>query len=100
MRFVIAIAACLLFLEGQVFAQPVRARKEFPRGALRAFEELPAGRFRERISKLPQPARERAVQWLGRIHFTTEDLATMHVDKEGGVYFVDEAPEELANAAA
>lgn len=66
---------------------PVKSH-EFPRGSLKSVDQLPAGRLRTQIKLLPPTAQERAVRWLGDIHFTTEDLAAMHADKDGGIYFV------------
>jgi hypothetical protein len=82
----------VLLLGGSVFAQPVGVKKEFPVGAVRAVQDLPAGRLRDEIERLPAGARDRAVAWLGNIHFTELDVQTMHADSEGGIYFVDEVP--------
>lgn len=38
--------------------------------------------------------------WLGNLHFTTEDLATLHADPSGGIYFADPPPEEIQAQAA
>ncbi|MGZ8937639.1 MAG: zinc-dependent metalloprotease, partial [Limisphaerales bacterium] len=84
--------ASALLLGTSLIAQPVPPRKEFLVGAIRALQEVPAGRLRDQIARLPAGARGRAIAWLGNIHFTELDLKTLQVDTEGGIYFVDEVP--------
>jgi hypothetical protein len=67
---------------------------QFAPGAIRRSEDLPAGRLRSQLERLPGPARDRAVAWLGSIHFTELDLQTLQVDPSGGIYFADPAPVE------
>jgi hypothetical protein len=89
-----AILSLLTFLTVPSFpsaaAQEPRGRKEFPPGLLRRSEDLPAGRLREQIERLPAQARERAVNWLANSHFTTEDLVVLQADAEGGIFYADE----------
>jgi hypothetical protein len=91
MRAAVSLATFCVLLSlsfGDVFAQA--NRKEFPQGAVRAFQDLPGGRLREQIERLPAQARDRAVAWLGNIHFTVEDLDTIHVDAGGGIFYIDQ----------
>lgn len=80
-----------LFLFGEMViasAQPQRtAPREFPRGALRSFEELPASRFRGDLEKLPPTARDRALLWLRNFHFPEQDVDSLHADAEGGICY-------------
>ena len=71
-------------------AQEARGRKEFPPGLLRRIDDLPAGRLRQQIERLPAQARERAMNWLASSHITTEDLVALQVDAEGGIFYADE----------
>ncbi|MBE0540763.1 MAG: hypothetical protein IH623_05200 [Verrucomicrobia bacterium] len=80
--------------------QPQQRPREFPPGALRNLEQLPASRLRTRIEGLPPGARQRAVGWLQQFHFTELDLESLETDSEGGIYYVDMFEFEPATAAA
>jgi hypothetical protein len=67
-------------------AQPGVTR-EFPVGSLERIDELPASRFRADLEQLPEPARERARQWLRSFHFTDRDVTALHVDAAGGICY-------------
>jgi hypothetical protein len=71
-------------------AQAAPARKEFPPGAVHQSQDLPPGRLRTQIERLPAGARNRAVAWLGNFHFTEHDLATLQVDAAGGIFYADD----------
>jgi hypothetical protein len=80
-------------------AQPTVSRpREFAPGTLSRFEELPAGRFRTQIDRLPPAARQRALGWMQGFHFTEQDLETLHADAEGGIFYVDIFPSDPATA--
>jgi len=66
--------------------------REFPVGRLQRLDELPPGRFRANLEKLPVPAQERARVWLRSFHFTEHDLSSLHADTEGGIYYVCHFP--------
>ena len=68
-------------------AQQVVASAQFPVGALKRTDELPAGRFRDQLEKLPATAKGRAMQWLQSFHFPAADAACMHADSKGGIYY-------------
>ena len=90
----VSLGLCVTFLvsfASESFGQqsPLRNR-QFPPGSLRRLEDLPSGRFREQLDRLPANARSRALGWLQRFHFTELDLDSLHADKDGGVFFVDE----------
>jgi hypothetical protein len=81
----IALAYSVLFLSSAL-GQADRPR-EFAKGALKRFDELPAGRFRTQLEGLPPQARGRALGWLQDLHFPAEDTASMQVDSSGGVCY-------------
>jgi hypothetical protein len=61
----------------------------FGRGAPATVDSLPAGGMRTSLEALPQKARERALSWLQAIEFSEQDLASMRVDPQGGIYYAD-----------
>jgi hypothetical protein len=65
------------------------AQNYFGHGAPGAASELPEGKFRDALEALPDDNRQRAVQWLQSIEFTTSDLPHMRVDRQGGIYYAD-----------
>lgn len=65
------------------------APRQFPPGLLRSTHELPPGRLRNHLERLPAAAQERALGWLRSFHFTEHDLETLHADAEGGIYYAD-----------
>src|SRR5689334_1648379 len=71
-------------------AQNAPGRREFPPGAARFTTDLPPGRLRTHIEQLPAAARDRAMAWLSNFHFTEQDLTTLQIDAEGGVFYADE----------
>jgi hypothetical protein len=54
--------------------------------------DLPEGDFRSRLESLSPAARERALEWLHRIEFPLNDLESLRVDDEGGVFYADSPP--------
>src|SRR6185503_6068267 len=69
-----------------------------PPGSLNRIQELPAGRFRARIERLPLQAQQRALAWLRSFHFTEQDLDSLEADNDGGVYYIDNFALEPAAA--
>lgn len=63
--------------------------REFPVGALKRIDQLPPGRLRVQLEKLPPTARARALKWLESSHFTERDLDSLHADSDGGILYVD-----------
>jgi len=55
-------------------------------------EDLPPGPTRDRLEALPQPARERALEWLQGLEFPAADLDAMQIDDQGGVFYVEPMP--------
>jgi len=81
-------------------AQPAGPVRQFAPGAFNWPDQLPPGRFRSQIERLPQPARDRAIQWLRSFHFTDADTEMLNTDPEGGVFYADtfETPAETQEA--
>ena len=67
---------------------PIGARQFHP-GNVRQAQDLPPGRFRERLANLPEAARLRALEWLRDFHFTELDLHSLHIDASGGIFYAD-----------
>ena len=57
-----------------------------------ALRDLPVGAFRDRLERLPTPARERALAKLRAFSFPELDARSLRVDDEGGVFYADEFP--------
>ncbi len=87
LKRLIAVYA-LLTLISWAQAQPAQMGV-FPPGSIRRTEDLPAGRLRNAIERLPADARNRAVAWLDNFHFTELDLDSLQVDAEGGIFYAD-----------
>ena len=49
--------------------------------------DVPAGRFRDELLALPLAARERALNALGQLRIPLNNVASLHVDHEGMLYF-------------
>ena len=62
--------------------------REFPIGSVGGLEALPASRLRTELEQLPAQAQERARRWLSSFHFAEQDLAALHADASGGIYYV------------
>lgn len=105
MRFnwhICAISGVIVLASATVrtgIAQELRGG-EFARGALQRIDDLPQSRLRDQINQLPLEARQRAVAWLGNLHFTEHDLASMQVDSAGGIFYADEFKLEPVAAVA
>lgn len=86
LTFVVLFAAVFpQFAQGQI---PVK--KEFPVGALKRIDQLPDGRFRGQLDKLPPAAQNRALEWLRSFHFPESDVTSLHVDAAGGISYTCE----------
>jgi hypothetical protein len=84
------LTGCLMILAGAISSSGQQAVRDFPKGSLRRIEDLPPGRLRTQIERLPAQARDRAVAWLGNFHFTELDLNSLQVDPEGGIFYADQ----------
>lgn len=89
-RLVFAVLAVVLVFPVAAPAAPgdEPSGRQFRPGSWSAIEDLPAGPFRDRLNLLAPGARERALGWLGRIHFPEADVGSLRADAEGGIYYV------------
>lgn len=93
-RFSVRILALAVLVWGQILAfaqQPPPRTRQFPVGSVNGTGDLPVGRIRTHLEKLPAAKRDRALQWLRSFHFTEMDLQTLQIDSEGGVFYIDPA---------
>ncbi len=74
---------------GTTFAAPAEQAKAYGIGQPAHISDLPPGRLRSHIVSLPAPARDRALEWLQDISFPAVDIESLHVDKNGGVFYID-----------
>lgn len=63
--------------------------RQFTPGTLSRVEDLPAGRLRARLDRLPAAARQRALARLRSFHFTELDLESLEPDADGEMFYVD-----------
>lgn len=59
-------------------------------------EDLPPGRAKQEIDSLPLEVQLRAMDWLNSFSFHQHDLDFIHIDNDGGVFYVDPAFNEYA----
>ena len=93
---VVTIAAAFLLNTAATIAAPDKDNREaklrmFGKGQVFAIWDLPRGRARETLERLPWRARERAENWLQRFKFPEADVEHMRVDDEGGIFYVEPA---------
>lgn len=62
-------------------------------------DNLPQSKLRSKLETLPAPARERALRWLNRFSFHSNDIANINVDQHGAVFYSDtELPQPVTQA--
>jgi len=99
LRFATSIfAGIFLLISATAVAAPGKAKPEpgprmFGKGHVFAIWDLPRGRVRETMERLPWRARERAMDWLKRFEFPAADLEHIQVDDEGAVFYAEPVPE-------
>jgi len=97
--------AALFTILGAILVMPLPAAskpvKHFKRGSHFQLHDLPAGRFRDRLSGLPDHVRHRGLGNLDNISFTEIDLAHLRVNDQGDVFYADlfEAPDTTSAVA-
>jgi hypothetical protein len=80
----------LVAVSGVVYPSSADAGvRYFGRGAPASLEGLPAGGLRDSLESLPAQARARALGWLQAVEFSAQDLPSMKVDPQGGIYYAD-----------
>ncbi len=83
---VLSVALGLVVAAGQVVALPALS---FDAGTPVSLGTLPAGPLKTSLEALSPDARNRALEWMGRLSLTGSDLDYLRVDGRGGVYFAD-----------
>ena len=88
---IFALVVITAALVGQVHAQSDQGLESrvFGLGQPASVADLPPGQLKRKINQLPPQARSNALKWLQDISFPTEDVATLDVDTQGGIYYVD-----------
>ena len=78
-------------LAGQVHAQSDQGSESriFGQGQPASVADLPPGQLKRKILSLPPQARGNALKWLQDFSFPTEDVTTLDVDSQGGIFYVD-----------
>ncbi|MGA1463837.1 MAG: M66 family metalloprotease, partial [Steroidobacteraceae bacterium] len=61
---------------------------------------IPASRLRSDVERLPEAARERALQWLSDANWSPADAAYLRADRQGGIFYEDPTRENGATAEA
>ncbi|MCD2449111.1 Ig-like domain-containing protein [Methylicorpusculum oleiharenae] len=72
--------------------------KELKRNKARQFglnspfllKDLPEGRVKNRLNKLPKKSRDRAMKWMHNFTFAEHDLKHIQIDREGGILYADD----------
>ncbi|MCP5208135.1 MAG: tandem-95 repeat protein [Hahellaceae bacterium] len=60
---------------------------------------LPPGRVKDKIDKLPAAAQKQAMEWLQRFNIPQEDYQSIDIDSEGGVFYVEAPAPEPADSS-
>lgn len=87
----IATCVALAFLSGafSVEAQDTSRAREFLPGMVRKIADLPPGKFRARLERLPIVAQQNALERLRKFHFPESDLESLEIDDEGALFYED-----------
>ena len=75
------------------------AHREFRPGTVHSASGFAVEQIAQPGRTAPAPAQNRAVAWLANFHFTDLDLASLHSDEEGGIFYADEFKLEAVPAA-
>ncbi|WMC10355.1 Ig-like domain-containing protein [Oceanimonas pelagia] len=63
-------------------------------------DNLPPGRLKSQIERLPLPARQRALEWLERLNIPTQDFEFLRADQDGAIFYEDTVLPEQGEAPA
>ena len=84
----ILLAITLAIMPITAFSQPHK-EKHFGSDAPFQIPDLPEGRVRSKLDRLPEIRKQKALKWLHSFSFTEHDLEYLDVDDEGGVLYSD-----------
>jgi len=68
---------------------PAQSPQMLGKGHPFTIADLPEGPFRSRLESLSPAAQERAMEWLHRFEFPRNDLESLRIDDEGGIFYAD-----------
>ena len=68
---------------------PAQAPQMLGKGHPFQIADLPEGSFRSRLESLSPEAQKRAMAWLHRFEFPLNDLESLRIDDDGGVFYAD-----------
>ena len=78
----IPLAGCLMSLLVMFAAQAAPKFDGDP-------DNLPPGRLKTQIEKLPYPAQQRALEWLERFNIPAQDFEFLRADQDGAIFYED-----------
>ena len=98
---IFALVVITAALVGQVHAQSDQGLESrvFGQGQPASVADLPPGQLKRKILSLPPQARGNALKWLQDFSFPTEDVTTLDVDSQGGIFYVDSVVIEQTDEA-
>lgn len=79
-----------IFAAWSVSAAENKVVRQYSPGTVNALTDLPQGRFREQVNRLSSVAKDRVLTELNRLHVTELDFQTLHPDRNGRLYYVEE----------
>lgn len=92
--FIVALIAAVTSMSAQ--AAPDES-KMFGGATPFSIDEIPNGRLKSQLQFLPPAARERGMAWLNSFSFPANDVAHLHVDGRGAVFYQDTIlPDEIS----
>jgi hypothetical protein len=98
---ILVLVAVAATIAGQVHAQSDQGLESriFSQGQPASVADLPPGQLKRKIQELPPPARSNALKWLQDFSFPTEDVTTLDVDTQGGIFYVESVVIEQTDEA-
>jgi len=102
-RIIVVLATLLLGLFSiQSFSQSDNANPAaFGIGNPERISDLPDSAFRRNLLLLPPKSRATALKWMQGVSFPSADVASLRVDRSGGIYYADTVlPPEAESAEA
>ncbi|MDI1251189.1 MAG: immunoglobulin domain-containing protein, partial [Lacunisphaera sp.] len=81
---------------GDRAGQPDAQVRIFGAGGAVTLADVPAGRFRDELVRLAGPARQRALEQLGRLRVPLNDVGSLTVDDAGALFYECAPPDALA----
>jgi hypothetical protein len=89
-----ALAVGVAAAAGPAFSQTHEWRR-YGASAPFEIEDLPLGKLRSALDRLPTQSRARAKRWLHEFTFPAADVKFLRVDRQGGVFYEDPSAEGI-----